>query len=216
MGYTALCLIVNESYGSRVLKEAKKLGIVGGTVFYGEGTVRSSLLNMLGLEEVRREVVFLLTTSEKATEAIDHLDNKFQLDKPNHGIAFTVPLSHLSGVRGMEENNLEQIRKEREEMHQAICVVVDRGDSDRVMEAAEKAGARGGTIIHARGSGVEERKRFFQFDIDPEKDIVMILSESSQADHIVDSIHSELDLDKPNHGVLFKIDVSETRGLAKE
>ena len=52
-----------------------------------------------------------------------------------------------------------------------IITVVNRGFTDDVMHAAKSAGATGGTIMHARGTGIHEAERFFGVSIQPEKEL---------------------------------------------
>lgn len=98
-------------------------------------------------------------------------------------------------------------------MYQAIFVIVDEGESDRVLEAANEAGSQGGTVIHAHGSGGKETKRVFNMEIEPEKDIVLILSRDEITDGITRAINKEMNLEEPNAGILFTTDLSETRGI---
>ena len=56
-----------------------------------------------------------------------------------------------------------------------IVTIVNRGFADEVMNAARAAGAHGGTILWARGSGVHETEKFFGISIQPEKELVLIL-----------------------------------------
>ena len=46
--------------------------------------------------------------------------------------------------------------------HQLICVIVNAGYADDVMNAARTAGATGGTVINARGTGREEDVKLFR------------------------------------------------------
>ena len=50
-------------------------------------------------------------------------------------------------------------------------------------------------------------------DIEPEKEIVLILSEESVTDAIVESISECLEIEKPGNGVLFVLNVAQTFGL---
>ena len=50
-----------------------------------------------------------------------------------------------------------------------VMAVVNRGYVDDVMEAAKGAGARGGTVLHARSVGNEEVGNFFGITLQPEK-----------------------------------------------
>ncbi len=58
--------------------------------------------------------------------------------------------------------------------YEAIFCIVNAGYSELVMDAAKEVGARGGTVIHARGTANKEAEQYFKITIQPEKDIVMI------------------------------------------
>ncbi len=81
--------------------------------------------------------------------------------------------------------------------------------------AATAAGSKGGTVINARGSGIHETSRLFFMDIEPEKEIVLIISDKKSADAIVSSIREKMEIDKPGKGIIFIQDVSMIYGLAK-
>lgn len=100
-------------------------------------------------------------------------------------------------------------------MYQAITVIVERGKAEDVIDAAVKAGSKGGTIIKARGSGIHETSKLFTMDIEPEKEIVLILSEADKTDAIVESIRKDMKIDEPGQGILYVQEVSKTYGLYK-
>ena len=58
-------------------------------------------------------------------------------------------------------------------MHDLILTIVERGYADDVMDAAKAAGARGGTILHARGTGSKEAEKFFGIIVQPEKELIL-------------------------------------------
>ena len=98
-------------------------------------------------------------------------------------------------------------------MYQAIYTIVDRGRAQAVIEAAERAGSRGGTVINARGSGIHETSKLFAMEIEPEKEIVLIVSQKQKTSEIVAAIREELGIDEPGKGIVFVQDVSEAFGL---
>ena len=59
--------------------------------------------------------------------------------------------------------------------HEVIFCIVNAGYSDTAMDAAKKFGARGGTVIHARGTASSEAEKLFHITIQPEKEVVMII-----------------------------------------
>jgi nitrogen regulatory protein PII len=110
------------------------------------------------------------------------------------------------------EENIES-RGAQDLMYKAICTIVDRGKGEDVMDAANSAGARGGTIINARGSGIHETNMLFSMPIEPEKEMVIILSQNDLVDPIVSAIREKLKIDEPGNGIIFVQDVNKTYGL---
>ena len=96
----------------------------------------------------------MVTESSVAYVALDKLNEKFHFDKPNPGIAFIIPVSEVYGTRdSVSETIIKKDRGDENTMYKAIFTIVDRGKGENVMDAAKSAGAKGGTIINARGSG---------------------------------------------------------------
>jgi nitrogen regulatory protein PII len=91
--------------------------------------------------------------------------------------------------------------------------VANKDRLDDILDAAEAAGSTGGTVIHGRGAGSQEKAALFNIEIEPEKVIVLILSQVSKTTGIVDAIRDKLDVHKPNTGIVFVMDVSRTFGL---
>lgn len=94
-----------------------------------------------------------------------------------------------------------------------IIVIVDKYKDEEVMAAAKSAGATGGSILHGRGCKANERKWVFDILVEPEKEVVFILSESDNTEKIVAAVDQKLQLSKGNNGLLFVVDVMDAVGL---
>ncbi|MFL2071695.1 P-II family nitrogen regulator [Marinilactibacillus psychrotolerans] len=208
-----LVCVTNPNQGDHIIKLANEKGIQGGTVFYGEGTSGKGLLKVLGLDSIRREIVLMITSRRKAKEALHHIAETKSLKKKNKGIGFRFSLNQVLGIHEDLEHNQQEIEEEYKLMHQAIFVIVNKGEAEDVMEYAQDAGAQGGTIIQARGAGNAEARTVFNMDIVPEKEIIMIISEKAHSQEIIDRISHELKIEEPNKGILFVTDLNETLGL---
>lgn len=208
-----LCVIVNFGLGSKVIKNAKESGISGGTIFLGKGTVKSHLLEILDLSDIRKEIVLMIAEKTIAYQGIEALNQKFDFEKPKHGIAFTASVMSFLGARYCCYNNVKEGRGVESAMYNAIFAVVDKGNAEAVIDAATAAGSRGATIINARGSGIHETNMLFSMAIEPEKEIVMILSKNDLTEAIVASIRQTLKIDDPGNGIMFILDVNKTYGL---
>ena len=93
-----------------------------------------------------------------------------------------------------------------------ILTIVNRGFSDLVMDAARKAGASGGTILHGRGTGAREAERFFGISIQPEKELVMILCVRQERREIMHAIAHNAGLNTQGQGFSFSLPVDEVVG----
>ena len=100
--------------------------------------------------------------------------------------------------------------------HEAIFCIVNSGHSEAVMDAAKKLGARGGTVINARGTATKEAETFFHITVQPEKEIVMILVPASIKDDVLHALYKEVGLDSAGQGIAFSMPVDSVVGLSDE
>lgn len=210
-----ICIIANYGSGSKLIKSARSHGISGGTVTLGKGTVNSRILDYLGLSELKKEIVFLVAEQSKAYRALEQMNKEFEFHKPNHGIAFTTSICGVRGTKSISCENKIDKSENGEAMYHAITTIVEKGKAEEVIEAATKAGSKGGTIMNARGSGIHETNKLFSMDIEPEKEIVIILSEVEMTDAIVRSIQERLKIDDPGNGIIYVQGVDKAYGIYK-
>ena len=98
--------------------------------------------------------------------------------------------------------------------YEMIMCIVNAGFSELVMDAAKEEGARGGTVIHARGTANKEAEQFFHIAIQPDKDIVLILVPSEIKDNVLHSIYRNAGLKSEGSGIAFSLPVDEVVGLS--
>lgn len=208
-----LVVIVEHNKASKVLHLADEKGITASVAMLGRGTASRTIFDYLGLNDKKKAVLMLFGKTEEITDLADYLVEKLEMDKPNHGIAY---IESAFNVFGTEDNaNGSENIKRGENMYNAIYTIVEKGNADDVIEAAEKAGSRGGTVMHARGSGSEEARKVFNMLIEPEKEIVLIISEEAKTKDIVESIRKETGIEEQGKGIIFVTRVEQTYGLAK-
>lgn len=97
--------------------------------------------------------------------------------------------------------------------YEVILCIVNEGYSDEVMESAKRLGARGGTVIKARGTANKESETFFHITIQPEKEVVMILIPSELKNDILHALYKDVGLNTPGQGIAFSMPVDEVVGL---
>lgn len=94
-----------------------------------------------------------------------------------------------------------------------IVCIVNSGFSDEVMEHVRKNGARGGTVINARGTGRVEAEKLFGITVQPEKEIILTVVDKSVKDNILHAIYTNVGLDSPGQGIAFTVPVDDVVGL---
>ena len=101
---------------------------------------------------------------------------------------------------------------EKEKFELILCVV-NAGFSSEVMSAARTLGAKGGTILHARGTAKLEAEKVFDIAVNPEKDMVLIAVRSSIKDEIIKSLYENVGINKNAQGIIFSLPISDQLGL---
>jgi nitrogen regulatory protein PII len=94
-----------------------------------------------------------------------------------------------------------------------ILTIVNRGYADLVVEASRDAGARGGTIMYARGTGIHETEKFMDINIQPEKEIVMTLVRRESIKPIIAAILEAAGLKTKGRGISITLPVTEVVGI---
>ena len=97
--------------------------------------------------------------------------------------------------------------------HEVIMCIVNSGFSESVMDAARELGARGGTVIRGRGTANAEAERLYGIAIQPEKEIVMILVDSSIKNDILHALYKAVGLNTPGQGIAFAMPVEDVVGI---
>ena len=98
--------------------------------------------------------------------------------------------------------------------YELIVTIVNRGFNDVVMDAARQVGARGGTIINARGAGAHEAEKLFGIPIQPEKEMILILAEKALKAEIMSAIIHAAGLNTVGQGLCFSLAVEDVMGVA--
>ena len=221
LNHRLMIAIVKRGHSRDVIAAAKKAGVDGATIVYGEGIGRNEKPTFLGLPATHeKDVIFFALDGDNERAVAEAVNEAGKLGKPGYGLGFTVHLSKLLGVPHLSQRQDDRKRKRgaselESELKdfQLIVTIVNSGDSSKVVKAASKAGAEGGTIINGRGTGVNEQQKFMNFTIDPEKDVVLTLVPSSYAEQVVESIEQAVDLNAPGKGIAFLIDVEKVFGV---
>lgn len=186
---------------------------------YGTGTASSEILDYLGLEHAEKTVVFSVLEESKWIGIKKQMQKKLRIDVPGGGISFITPLSSIGGLKALnyllakDDYQKEEESTLKDTAHELILVIANQGNSELVMEAARSAGAYGGTIIHAKGTGKEAAERFMGVSLAAEKEMLFIVTKTEGKNAIMKAIMEKAGLNTRAKAIVFSLPVTDTAGL---
>lgn len=217
-----LLMIIPRELESGYLDFLKREGMSAIFSALCEGTAGQSLLSMLGLEKTDKLMLATMASRRVARALMKHMVSDMGINMHGYGVALVLPVGSFGGASGMKYllDNQDVLIGEGAEMsekpvyaYDLIVAVAERGSSDAVMTAARTAGARGGTIVHAKGTGTEFTKQFFGVSIAAEKDVVLIVTRRETKDAIMRAVMRDAGIRTPAHAALFSLPVEDVAGL---
>ncbi len=185
----------------------------------GLGTASNDILDYLGLDNPEKTVVFSVIEEHSWIRIKKQLQKKLKIDAPGGGIAFISPLSSIGGQKVLQFLLETQDYQKQEEStlknttHDLIIVISEQGYTNLIMDAAREAGAHGGTIIHAKGTGMEAAEKFMGVSLAAEKEIIFIVTKSEEKNAIMQAVMKDAGLDTKAKAIAFSVPVNDTAGL---
>lgn len=98
-GLKLLVTIVNHGKGKDVVEICRTFCMNYHMSLIGTGTATSEILDYLGFGETQKDIIFSVVRTEILSDLLVALTDKLKLNKPNRGIAFTVPIKSVGGPK---------------------------------------------------------------------------------------------------------------------
>lgn len=185
----------------------------------GAGTASGHMLDYLGLEATEKAVIFSVLEETVWERLKLDLRHKYQIDAPGGGIAFIVPMSSIGGKKTLQFLTANQeFHKEEEETlkdttYELVIAIANQGYIEPVMDAAREAGAYGGTVLHAKGTGMEYAEKFMGVSLAEEKEMIFIVAKKEHKNNIMEAIMKKAGIETKAKAILFSLPVTDTAGL---
>lgn len=212
--------VVDMSKGERVLQLFRESQVPVDFVCMARGTARTEMLDLLGVGETSKAIVACLANQTHAQRLLKTLGELMKMRYPGRGIAFSIPITGIGArwhkllTQGDEEEGLCMNQAEQTNGFDVVAVIMERGYTNLVMDVARKTGARGGTVISARGIAENEVQRFFGIELQAEKEIVFLVVKSEEKQPIMTAIMQAVGMKTKSHGIVLSLPVSGAIGLA--
>ena len=125
--FELLCIIVNFGLGSDIVNFCKQHEIIGGTIFFGKGTIKNAFLEFLYIAQTRKEIILMSAEATTAHTVLAEVSRKFNFQKPHHGIAFSTSIRSILGTKSHTCKIDRENREVKNPMYNVIMAVVDNG-----------------------------------------------------------------------------------------
>lgn len=211
--------IVNRKDAGKYIDLYRENGMNVMYLTLGFGTVSNDILDYFGLDSREKAVAFSIIEDDNWNLIKKQLEKKLKIDAPGGGIAFTIPLSSIGGKKTLQFLlEREDYQKEEEStlqntIHDLIIVIAEQGYTNTIMDAAREAGAYGGTVVHAKGTGMEIAEKFMGVSLAAEKEMVFIVTKTELKNDIIKAIMKHAGLDTKAKSIVFSLPVTDTAGL---
>ena len=185
----------------------------------GYGTAASEMLEYFGLEESEKAVILAVVTDDTWALAKKALERRLQIDVPGTGIAFIVPMSAIGGKRALyyltDGQNFEKGEETalKDTKYELLVVIANQGYTNQIMDAARAQKAGGGTVIHAKGTGIERAEKFLGVSLVKEKEMVFIVVRTELRNNIMKAVMDEAGLRSKAQAIAFSLPVSSVAGM---
>lgn len=215
--------IVERGRGETMAKLYRKQKVVWHYQSAGFGTASSELLDVLGFGTKERDVLFSLAPGDTVRRLMHQLNNELRPELKAKGITFHLPMTGLSksvldflnAANGRQpEDRMEEMTMAQGAGQNLILVVVNQGHTDSVMETANRAGARGGTILRSRWLGTEESEKLYGIALQEEKEIIAIVATMQTRNHIMESIQKQHGINTEAGAMLCSLALEEVTRLS--
>lgn len=203
--------------GDYLVEISKRAGARGGTIAPGRALTENRLLQMLSLADVDQDVVFTVMGRETETVLTAITEAARREPKKLGGLGLLLDVSGmLFRVPGQDREEITESGSAMKSGYQLVTVIVNHGYADDVMAAARQAGARGGTILTARGTGTEEDVKFFGISLVPEKEMLLIVAETESVPAILEAVNAVPNICQPGGGVVYYLNIENFIPLGRK
>ena len=211
--------ITTRKHTRKFVQFYEEMNLPVSVITLGSGTASSEILDYFGLDGSEKSVIFHIVTDTRWKEVKRQLRLKMNIDIPGIGIAFTVPLSSIGGMKALNYLTAQQDYVKGEEStlkdtkYELLVTIANQGHTELIMDAARKVHAAGGTVIHAKGTGTHLAQKFMGVTLVPEKEMIFIVVRKTQKNAIMKAIMDEAGTGTPAGAIVFSLPVTDTAGM---
>ena len=209
--------VLDRSRLRRMEKRYQTLDLHFSLTMFGRGTASAQHLLRNGLTATEKAVTMTVADTGATRTLLRAAKEKLYIDIPGNGIMTVVPVKSVGGGNVLsyltENKPAENTQPKLEFKHELVFVILNEGFSEMVMDAAVPAGAAGGTVVAAKGTGMKLAQKFLGITLAEEKEIVLIVARSDKKADIMRAIIEKAGVQTKAGAICFSLPVTQVAGL---
>ncbi len=218
--------VMEREFGEKFMTFLRERGSPSVLSVPANGTASDETLDSLGIEATEKTMLFSFAYGSTYRNIMQELKHAIGTGIQSNGIALSVSIESVGGatslqylkyedenaveIKGKADNKVDDMEKNE---HQLIIAIANQGYTELVMNAARKANASGGTVIHAKGTCNAAAEKFCKLSLADEKEMVFIIAKEKDKAGIMKAIMQKAGKDTPAHSVVFTMPVSDIVGI---
>ena len=208
--------VVDRETAPRMEEIYRACGTQVGISQIAAGTANNDILARYGLAETEKRIVGTIASAPQQRSIFNMARKQLYLDIPGNGILTAVPIKSVAGRQALAFLTGSEITGGKPKMefeYELIVVVLKEGYVDMAMDAAREAGAGGGTVLHAKGTGGKQGTGFFSVRFAEEKDMIYIVAHRDEKTAVMQAINTKAGPNTEAQGICFSMPISAVMGL---
>ena len=207
-----LLFIINDNE-KKLISLTDRFGLPFNTIMHGEGTASQGILDFLGLAKTNKNILMSFIPDAMEDAILSFLKKETKIKEIGKGIAFTIPLACTTKYICDTFAKVEGEKMKNERKFQLIMAITEEGNAEKIMNIAKKNGANGGTLIKGRSVGGKNSFKLFNLTVEPEKDLVLIVSNNNSTKKIMQGILEKNGMNTESKTMCFSLPIDNTVGI---
>ena len=207
-----LLFIINDNEKSLKLL-TNEFNLPFNVITHGEGTASQGILDFLGLTKTEKIVFTSIIPEVLEKELLTYIKKEMKIKEIGKGVAFTTPLSSAPQYIHEVFERKRGVKMDNKKGYHLLITIVVEGYAEKVMSVAKKSGANGGTLIKGREVGTKGGFKFFNVEVEPEKDILLIVCKENDKNKIMTSILEKYGANTEAKGVCITLPIDNVVGI---
>jgi nitrogen regulatory protein PII len=204
---------------NRILKEVSDIGAICSTIISARGTLIADKWYQMFLPAMspEQEVAELLVPNSMVETLMSTIVASGKLHLSGSGAIYSItcgktlfPETVMIQESPKTVESAENIVSFKQDLTGIFCII-QKSKSESIARAAVNVGSPGPTVVFGVGRGIRERIGLLRIAISPEKELIRLIVDDCDADHVFDTMVQEGKLDTPGMGFIYTIPI--TKGL---